>query len=204
MPQLVINKPTRERRISLAEWAAMPEDDEGELVDGRLVEEEMANPIHEAIIAWLIHILTSWVDPREGFVFGSDLKFAATPQRGRKADASIYLAGTPLPPVRGPVETPPDIIIEVVSPTLKDGRRDRVEKMDEYAAFGARWYWLVDPQLRSLEIYELGADRRYIRALGATDGVVAPIPGCEALSIDLNALWRRIDRLAPQQPPENE
>jgi hypothetical protein len=68
MPQLALDKPTRERRISLAEWAAMPEDDEGEFVDCRLVEEEMANPVHEAIIAWLIHVLTSWVDLRDGLL----------------------------------------------------------------------------------------------------------------------------------------
>jgi hypothetical protein len=64
-----------------------------------------------------------------------------------------------------------------------------------------RWYWIVDPQLRSLEIFELTPDRRYARALGATDGTVEQIPGCGGLSLDLGALWRRLDQLNPPEAP---
>ena len=62
------------------------------------------------------------------------------------------------------------------------------------AAFGVRWYWLIDPVKRTLEVLELGADLRYVRALAAADGRVTP-PGCEGLVLDLDDLWREIDRL---------
>ncbi|HET8775792.1 MAG TPA: Uma2 family endonuclease [Thermoanaerobaculia bacterium] len=74
--------------------------------------------------------------------------------RGRKPDLAVYLVRQQLPR-NGAVTTPPDIAVEVVSPTPRDERRDRIEKMDEYAAFGIRFYWILDPWLQSLEIFEL-------------------------------------------------
>ena len=91
----------------------------------------------------------------------------------------------------------PDIALEIVSVGPRDGRRDRVEKLNEYAAFGIRFYWLIDPEQRSLQIFELARDGRYIHAVGATDGVVDPVPGCPGLIVDLDALWADIARLGP-------
>jgi Uma2 family endonuclease len=71
-----------------------------------------------------------------------------------------------------------------------------VEKLSEYAAFGVPWYWLVDPAFRSVEIFKLGRDGYYTRVFGETKGAY-PVPGCEALTLDLDALWAEIDRLDP-------
>jgi Uma2 family endonuclease len=51
----------------------------------------------------------------------------------------------------------------VVSPSPRDQRRDRSEKVEEYARFGIRIYWLIDPQLRSLEICERQPGGTYAR-----------------------------------------
>jgi Uma2 family endonuclease len=186
--------------LTLEQWAALPEDVEGELVDGRLTEEEVGDLTHESAVSWLVWNLRNWLAPRGGgFVFTSDAKFAVGRRRGRKPDVTVFLPGTRPPPRRGLVRVPPDMAVEVVSPSPRDERRDRVEKMADYASFGVRYYWLVDPMIGSLEVFELGPDRRYVRALGATSGRLAAIPGCAGLTLDLDALWRDIDRLGPPE-----
>jgi Uma2 family endonuclease len=179
--------------LSLAEWFALPEEEAGELVDGRLVEEEVPNYVHEILVILLGSLLRAWVVPRGGFVGGSDAKLAVGPKQGRRPDLTVYLAGTALPPASGVIAQPPDIAIEIVSPTPRDGRRDRVEKVADYAAFKVRYYWILDPQLRSLEILKLGAQGRYEHLLGATEGQVE-IPGCDGFVLDLDAAWSEIER----------
>jgi Uma2 family endonuclease len=192
----------RPPEMSLAEWAALPEDDGGELVDGRLVEEEVPDAIHEDVVSWLNALFRAWIIARGGFVLGSDAKFGLKPRRGRKPDLSVFLPGGPVPPRRGVIRVPPGIAVEVVSPDPRDVRRDRVEKLAEYAAFGVRFYWILDPEARTLEIYELGAAGRYEHALGATGGRIDCPPGCEGLVVDLDALWAELDRLGPAEDAE--
>jgi Uma2 family endonuclease len=179
--------------MTLEEWASREE--QGELVDGHLQEEEVPDFTHELIIGWLIQRLRNWGEARGVAVGASTGDFAVGPRRGRRPDVFAYLAGAPRPSRKGLMRVPPSIMVEIVSPTPRDQRRDRVEKVDDYAKFGVRWYWLVDPGLRSFEVLELTADGRYVHALGATDGVVENVPGCEGLRIDLAALWREIDEL---------
>lgn len=186
-------------RMSIEEWAAMPEDEPGELVAGYLVEEEMANYEHEMIVSFVNAVLRNWVVPRGGFVAGSEAKFAVGPEQGRKPDLSVYLPSGSVPPPRGPIRVPPDIVVEVVSPTPVDGRRDRIEKLADYAAFGVRWYWLIDPSLRVLELFELGLNSRYVRAIAAAEGILA-IPGCDGFTLDLDALWADVARLGSAAP----
>ena len=187
------------RRMTLAEWADMREDEPGELQDGLLVEEEMPDGLHEVTVAWLVHMLRAWIAVRGGVVMGSEAKFAVRPGRGRKPDTTVYLPGR-RPPMRGLIRVPPDIAVEVVSTAPSDVRRDRVEKLDEYAAFGVRFYWIIDPAARSFEVCELGSDGRYVHALGATGGQVQP-PGCADLTLDLDSLWSELDRLLQDDTP---
>jgi Uma2 family endonuclease len=186
---------TERRRMSLEEWASLPEDEPGELVDGQLVEEEVADFDHEGVVAWLLVALGGWVLARDGWIFGSDGKFALRAGLGRKPDISVFFPGGAVPPRRGPGRAPPDIAVEVISSTARDARRDRIEKAQEYAAFGVRFYWLVDPDDRTFEIFEREPGGRYLLALSASEGTI-DVPGCEGLRLDLGAMWRKIDRLA--------
>lgn len=180
--------------MTVDEWAALPEDEPGELVDGVVVEEEVPDFVHEDVVAWFIELLRAWLRPRGGWVGGSNAKLAIGEKRGRMPDVLAYFPGR-RPEPRGAIREPPDVAVEVVSRSPSDGRRDRVTKLGEYAAFGIPQYWIVDPQLRTLEVLLLGAEGLYVHARSAEGGVLDDIPGCEGLVLDLDALWAELDEL---------
>lgn len=191
-----IREPDREiagRVLSVEQWLSLAEDEDGELVNGRFEEEEVPDAVHELAVSWLIRVLGTWL-AGEGFVFGSELKLLVAEKTGRKPDVVVLLPGSPAPPRRGPLVEPPDIIVELVSPSPRDERRDRVQKMSEYARFGVRYYWLVDPALGTFEIFER-APAGYTQIVAVTGGRIEAVPGCKGLAIDVDALWRELARL---------
>ncbi len=180
--------------LTLDAWAALDREVRGELVDGVLVEEEMPTFIHETTVSHLVHLFEQFLRSRGGFVFGSEARFAIGPKRGRKPDVSVFLPDAKRPRGADSVSrVPPSIAIEVVTSTPRDGRRDRVEKKHDYARARVAWYWLVDPQLRTVEVLRL-VRGRYVDALSVSEGRHA-VPGVAGLVLDVDALWARIDAL---------
>src|SRR5262249_13156089 len=62
----------------------------------------------------------------------------------------------------------PDLIVEILSPGSDNRRRDRVAKRQLYAKFGVMEYWILDLEIKPIEIYVL-KDR--VLDLWATLGV---------------------------------
>ncbi len=83
-------------------------------------------------------------------------------------------------------ELAPDWVCEVVSPST--GRIDRVRKMPVYAREHVPYVWLVDPLMRTLEIYRLEGQRwMVVNTYGGEDSVRAE--PFEALELDLSRWW---------------
>ena len=73
-------------------------------------------------------------------------------------------------PLRG-VEGPPDLLVEVLSPSNRD--HDLRLKRALYGRAGVREYWLVDPEARTIEI--LALDRDALHLVAAASGSETPI-----------------------------
>ena len=56
-------------------------------------------------------------------------------------------------------EIVPDWVCEILSPAT--ARLDRIVKMPSYAELSVAYFWLIDPELQTLEIYELH-DHRWV------------------------------------------
>jgi len=173
--------------MTIEQWADMDEDEPGELVDGLLVEEEVPDHLHEAVVAWILATLHGWGSQRRAVVFGSEHKIAVSRTRGRKPDVTMYPPGTRMG--HGSYSSKaPLLIVEVLSPRPRDTRRDRREKLKEYARFGVNLYMIVDPRAQLVELFERGENGRYSLVTPADENKLTP-PGCEGLVLNLEALW---------------
>jgi Uma2 family endonuclease len=86
-------------------------------------------------------------------------------------------------------ELAPDWICEVLSKSTE--KVDREEKMPLYAREGVRCAWLSDPIARTLEVYSLGADRRWTRTAVHRDNAVVRVEPFDAIELELAVLWAR-------------
>ena len=77
--------------------------------------------------------------------------------------------------VRG-IEGAPTLVVEIISPSTP--RIDRITKLQLYAKYRVPYYWIVDPDARTIETYELVADgyRLVITARGAAPVSLPPFP----------------------------
>ena len=84
-------------------------------------------------------------------------------------------------------ELAPDWICEVLSPAT--AKVDRLEKIPLYAQAGVGHLWLIDPDLRTLEVYALQADGHWLLlATLGNDAQVSEQP-FDAIRFDLAVLW---------------
>lgn len=82
---------------------------------------------------------------------------------------------------------PPDWICEVLSPGT--ARVDRAEKMPIYAAQSVPFLWLIDPTLRTLEVFALCEGRWLLEHIYQDDEEVRAVP-FDAIAFVLAGLWR--------------
>jgi Uma2 family endonuclease len=83
------------------------------------------------------------------------------------------------------IEGAPTLVVEVLSPST--AHLDRGRKMTLYAEHGVPYYWIVDPESRSVEAYTLTG------AVYALAGYVisepAALPPFSDLTIDPASIW---------------
>ncbi len=84
-------------------------------------------------------------------------------------------------------ELAPDWVCEILSPAT--ARTDRVLKMPLYAQQGVRHLWLVDPDIRTLEVYSLDAQQHWTLLKTLKDDDPVSQPPFDAISFDLDSLW---------------
>lgn len=181
-------------KMTAEQFLMLGEDPPGirlELVDGEVAASPSPAPRHSFVVLSLSRILGNHIDEHElGELYG-DVDTLLDDFNIRRPDLLFYSTENLDRIGEKFMEGPPDLAIEVLSPSSVT--IDRKNKFAQYRKAGVKFYWIVDPQHRTIEGWEL-KNRRYVpigRGQGSATVSLAPF---NDLPIPLARLWRRPSR----------
>lgn len=126
-----------------------------EIIDGELYMSTQPHYYHQRVCGLVFKFLDIWSEQTEageanlapGLIFAEDDDVAPDVIWTSRERLTTAL----LPD--GKLHTAPELVVEVLSPGMKNERRDREFKLRLYSRCGVLEYWIVNWQERRLEIY---------------------------------------------------
>lgn len=149
--------PATGTRMGLPDWELLSYDhsDRVELIEGVVVVTSSPSELHQAVVTQLVVALHQ--------ACPDDYRVRAGPLGVLVRDLSSGL----LPDLvvlraddRSTLDRLPGLVVEVLSPSTRG--RDEVDKCRLYGRRRIPSYWLVDPEVPSMRILELGAHHEYV------------------------------------------
>lgn len=153
-------------RWTYTDYTALPEDgNRYEIIDGVLYMSPVPIPEHQRIVALIAaRLVVAIEDTGAGQVFTSpDVVVGNTVLR---PDLTVVLTANAGAVAEKNLVGPPDLVVEIVSPSSAVYDRDAVfGKRGVYARIGVPEYWIVDPVQRTIEVLVLDGEPTFLLAL---------------------------------------
>lgn len=181
---------TAQKPATYDDLLGLPENVVGEIIAGRLVTHPRPSPKHARAYSSLGVKIGNPFDHGENGPGGWWI--LDEPELHLERDVLVPdLAGwkrerMPRLPETAWFELPPDWACEILSPST--ARVDRAEKLPIYARHGVRYAWLVEPDLRTLEVFE-NREGQWVLLTVLEDDAAVSQPPFDAISFSLSSLW---------------
>ena len=178
------------RKATYADLEAVPPHLVAEILGGKLVTHPRPAPRHAEIHFTLSYELGGPF--RKGIGGPGGWRFMVEPELHLDEDVAVpELAGWRLErmselPQTAYIETPPDWLCEILSPSTE--KYDRGDKRDIYARAGVKLLWLLDPRVKCLEVFELNGGRWQLMGTHHGDAGFRAVP-FDAVELNLGDLW---------------
>lgn len=181
------------RRASYADLLALPEDVRAEILGGEITTAPAPLPRHSKAQGSLRRFVGGPFDDDDGhggpggwWIF-LEVDVQLEVHEVVRPDLSGWRRERlPNPGDRRPIDVAPDWICEVISPST--AVRDRTTKRELYARHGVRHYWLLDPEARTLEAFEL-VDGRWVLLGAYGESAAVSVPPFEAIELPVGRLF---------------
>lgn len=177
-----------------ADYLAWDEGERYEIIDGEAYMMAPPSRIHQEISGDFYYALRSFLEGKPCKVYAAPFSVRLFPAEDKSDDTvvepDITVVCDPAKLDDRGCKGPPDLIIEILSPST--ARYDRIVKFNKYREAGVREYWIVDPEEKAVFAYVL-KNGEYTAAIYDETAPVAVLPGC---GIDLTAVFGPIGEKA--------
>lgn len=180
-------------RFTYDDFVLLPDDGKRhEIIDGEHYVTPSPNVRHQVLVGRLAFELQLYLraNPGTGEVFLSPLDVVLSPWDVVEPDLLFVARDQPDIVTEKNIQGPPALVVEVLSKSTR--KRDAQIKRRLFERTGVREYWLVDPELDTVQVFRPSPDRKLARVveLTADDGDVLTTPLLPGCQIDLRALFR--------------
>jgi len=170
----------KKNKHTYADYEKLPEGSPYQLIGGELVMTPAPTPYHQIITGNIFFELMKFVKAQgAGTVLNSPIDVYLAETEGFQPDV-IFIAQERLSIIgQKKIEAAPDLVVEVLSPST--AYYDLRHKMRLYESSGVREYWIVDPEEKSIEVYENAGGEFKLFNKAREKGVAASklLPGFE-------------------------
>lgn len=147
-----------ERTYTIDDIYALPDGQRAELIDGQMYLMAPPNRIHQKLVNRLSQTITNYIDSKHGNCEVYPAPFAVflneDDQNYVEPDISVICDKDKLND-KG-CNGAPDWVIEIISPSTS--RMDYGIKLFKYRTTGVREYWIVNPSMRTVNVYDFEND----------------------------------------------
>lgn len=157
----------KEKRLSVNYYKILPEGAPYQLIEGELIMTPAPNPRHQMILGKIYRYLAEFVEERKiGIVLLTPIDVYIDDENAFQPDLILIVNERKEIIKNDGIYGAPDLVIEILSPST--ARYDIREKFRIYEKYGVKEYWIVDPEISSIEIYT--KDREHFSLITRAEG----------------------------------
>ena len=177
----------KKKKYTYEDYARLPEGAPYQLIGGELIMTPAPTPYHQYISGNIYSVLKGFVEGNNlGQVYYSPIDVYFEETETYQPDI-IFISKERLDIIKETkIEGAPDLVIEILSPAT--AYYDLKKKFKIYEKHGVKEYWIVDPEEKSIEIYQNeGGQFRLIQTAKEKDTVNSPL--LKGLEINLEKIF---------------
>ena len=185
-------KEKKQGEYTLEDYYALPDERRVELIDGVFYDMSAPAVIHQKILGELFILFRECMDRHEGkcevYLSPCDVRLDRDNRTMVQPDLLVICEEYDIRAKN--IDGAPDLTLEILSPSTRS--KDMLLKLHKYANAGVREYWLVDPEQKTVLVYDLEHENYYPDKYSFEDRIPIMISGGEC-SIDFSRIMRRIE-----------